>query len=41
MERSIEQEVCMMFASDGNVEKALIDSIVNSIKERKENACST
>lgn len=30
-----------MFASDGNVKKAFIDSIVNSIKERKENACST
>jgi hypothetical protein len=30
-----------MFASDGNVKKAIIDSIVNSIKERKENACST
>ncbi len=31
----------MLFASDGNVEKALRDSITNSIKERKENACAT
>jgi len=30
-----------MFASDNNVEKALKDSIANSIRERKENMCET
>ena len=30
-----------MFANDGNVEKALLDSIAASIKERLDNACDT
>lgn len=31
----------MLFAHDGNVKKAFIDSIINSIKERKANICET
>lgn len=31
----------MLFAYDGNVKKAFIDSIINSIKERKANICET
>lgn len=30
-----------MFAADGNYEKAFIEAIEASIKERVENACST
>lgn len=30
-----------MFAHDGNVEKALTDSLVASIAERKANICET
>ncbi len=31
----------MLFAHDGDVEKALKQSITDSIKERKENMCET
>lgn len=31
----------MMFASDGNYEKAFADAISNSLKDRAENICDT
>lgn len=31
----------MLFAHDGNVEKALLDSIENSIKQRETDMCNT
>ena len=31
----------MFFAHDGNIERALINSITNSIEDRKAKACAT
>jgi len=31
----------MLFAHDGNIEKAMINSILNSIEDRKAKACPT